>query len=149
MVILAEIDSRVAQEQLAGQLYVDATPARTPGGRRLGADLVSCITASNRIQSSGYGEAAVELVLDLGDADDQGWLEDHLAERGLSIEDVIAAVSYLVPRRKGNRLYGYGRGLGGRPIVVVFSAGSGGWRPRTAWQMDDVEDRWWRRHGGR
>jgi hypothetical protein len=91
----------------------------------------------------------VELVLDLGDEDDQAWLDDHLGERGLSIDDVLLAASALWPRRKGDRLYGYGRGVGDRPIVVVFSRSPRGWRPRTAWPMNQVEERWWRGHGGR
>jgi hypothetical protein len=91
----------------------------------------------------------VDLVLDLGDEDDQEWLADHLARRGLMIEDVVTAAADIVARRKGSRLYGYGRGLGGHPIVVVFSESPRGWRPRTAWRMDDVEERWWRRHGGK
>jgi hypothetical protein len=91
----------------------------------------------------------VELVLDLGDEEDQEWLDDHLNERGLSIEDVVCAATFLVPRRKRDRLYGYGRGVSDRPIVVVLSAGPHGWRPRTAWPMDEVEKQWWRRHGGR
>jgi hypothetical protein len=91
----------------------------------------------------------VELILDLGDDEDQERLGDHLAGRGLSVEDVISAAESIVARRKGSRLYGYGRGVGGRPIVVVFSKSRYGWRPRTAWPMDDVEERWWRRHGGK
>ena len=91
----------------------------------------------------------MELVLDLGDEDDQESLDDHLARRGLSIEDVVSAATRIVARRKGARLFGYGRGLGGKPIVVVFSRGRNGWRPRTAWPMDDVEERWWLRHGGK
>ncbi len=91
----------------------------------------------------------MELVLDLGDEPDQEWLEHHLGERGLSIEDVLLAASALVPRRKGDRLYGYGRGAGDRPIVVVFSRSQRGWRPRTAWRMNQVEERWWRGHGGK
>jgi hypothetical protein len=90
----------------------------------------------------------LELVLDLGDEDDQEWLDDHLNERGLSIEDVVLAATASVLRRKGDRLYGYGRGVGDRPIVVVFSRSQHGWRPRTAWQMDQMEERWWRKHGG-
>ena len=91
----------------------------------------------------------MELLLDLGDEPGQEWLERHLGERGLSIEDVLLAASVVVPRRKGDRLYGYGRGVGDRPIVVVFSRGQRGWRPRTAWPMNQVEERWWRGHGGR
>jgi hypothetical protein len=53
-----------------------------------------------------------------------------------------------VLRRKGDRLYGYGRGGGGRPIVVVMQQRAHGWRPRTAWPMNDTEEQWWRRHGG-
>ena len=90
----------------------------------------------------------MELILDLGDEDEQEWLDGHLGERGLGIEDVLAAASSLVPRRKGDRLFGYGRGVGGRPIVVVFSKNQRAWRPRTAWPMNEVEWRWWRRHGG-
>lgn len=91
----------------------------------------------------------MELTLDLGNVDDEERLEAHLMERGLTIEDVIAAAELIVPRRKGSRLYGYGRSAGGQPIVVVFAAVSNGWRPRTAWPMDEVEVRWWRKHGGR
>jgi hypothetical protein len=76
-------------------------------------------------------------------------LEGHLAERGLSVEDVLAAAEMVVPRRKGPRLYAYGRSLGGGPIVVVLARRGSGWRPRTAWPMDLMEERWWRRHGGR
>lgn len=89
------------------------------------------------------------LVLDLGTDEEIDELDAHLAEHGLSVDDVIAAAEWIVPSRKGTRLYAYGRGHGGRPIVVVLSARGSGWRPRTAWQMDEVEQRWWRRHGGR
>jgi hypothetical protein len=91
----------------------------------------------------------VRLILDLGTDDEQDELELHLAEKGLSLEDVLAAADRVVPRRKGSRLYAYGRGVGGRPIVVVLSLRRGAWKPRTAWVMDEVEERWWRRHGGR
>jgi hypothetical protein len=49
----------------------------------------------------------------------------------------------------GRRLYAYGRGDGSQLLVVVLSKTRAGWRPRTAWEMDDVERRWWRKHGGR
>jgi len=91
----------------------------------------------------------VQLILDLGDDAEIDALDRHLAERGLSVEDVIAAAEWVVPRRKGRRLYAYGRGTGGRPIVIVLSAVGRTWRPRTAWPMSPVEVRWWRRQGGR
>jgi hypothetical protein len=91
----------------------------------------------------------VRLVLDLGDAEAQERLDLHLSQRGLSVDDVVAAAEFLVPRRKGDRLYGYGRGAGDRPIVVVLRRVRRRWRPLTAWQMDEIEERWWRRHGGR
>lgn len=87
--------------------------------------------------------------LDLGDDDDVAALDAHLAERGLGIEDLLAAADGILPRRKGDRLYAYGRGAGGRPIVIVLQRRGSAWRPRTAWPMDDVEQRWWRRQGGR
>lgn len=91
----------------------------------------------------------MRLDLDLGDDDDIDALDAHLAERGLGINDLLAAVDEVVPRRKGDRLYAYGRGLGGKPIVAVMQRRGSAWRPRTAWPMDEVEERWWRRHGGR
>lgn len=91
----------------------------------------------------------MQLILDLGEESEIERLDVHLAERGLSVDDVLAAAQWVLPRRKGDRLYAYGRGLGGRPIVVVLAARGSAWRPRTAWPMDDVEQRWWRKHGGR
>lgn len=91
----------------------------------------------------------MRLTLDLGDDDDIDRLAAHLGERGLGIDDILAAASAIVPRRKGDRLYAYGRGVGGRPIVIVMQRWGVRWRPRTAWPMDVVEQRWWRRHGGR
>ena len=91
----------------------------------------------------------MRLELDLGTEEDVDALDDHLAERALSAEDIVAAADWVIPRRKGRRLYAYGRGLGGRPIVVVLAIRGSAWRPLTAWPMDDVEQRWWRRHGGR
>lgn len=92
---------------------------------------------------------AMRLLLDLGDDDDIDTLDAHLAERDLSVDDLLAAANLVVPRRKGDRLYAYGRGVGGRPVVIVLQRREAGWRPRTAWPMDAVELRWWRRHGGR
>lgn len=86
--------------------------------------------------------------VDLGDDEDQERLETHLGERGVTLADVIAVARDAVPRRKGRRLYAYGRG-DSQLLVVVLSKTRAGWRPRTAWQMDDVERRWWRKHGGR
>ena len=40
----------------------------------------------------------MELILDLGDEDDQERFDAHLAERGLSIDDVISLANGLVPR---------------------------------------------------
>jgi hypothetical protein len=91
----------------------------------------------------------VRLDLDLGDDDEIDTLDAHLAERGLGIEDILAASGEVVPRRKGDRLYAYGRGVGGRPIVIVMQRRGSAWHPRTAWPMDEVELRWWRRNGGR
>lgn len=91
----------------------------------------------------------MRLILDLGSEEEEEYLDAHLAERNLSVEDVLTAAEWAVPRRKGPRLYAYGRGVGGRPIVVVPATAGAGWRPRTAWPMDEVEQRWWRRHGGR
>ena len=87
--------------------------------------------------------------LDLGDDDDIDSLDAHLGERELGIGDILEAAGAVIPRRKGDRLYAYGRGVGGRPIVIVLQRRGPAWRPRTAWPMDDVEERWWRRHGGR
>lgn len=91
----------------------------------------------------------MRIELDLGDDDDIEALDEHLAERGLGIQDLLASAPVAVVRRKGDRLYAYGRGVGGRPIVSVLQARGSAWRPRTAWPMNDVEQRWWRRHGGR
>ena len=90
----------------------------------------------------------MRLKLDLGDDDHVEALEAHLAERGLGVDDILAAAAGIVPRRKRDRLYAYGRGSGGRPIVIVLQRHGNAWRPRTAWPMNDVELRWWRRHGG-
>lgn len=87
--------------------------------------------------------------LDLGDDGDLDALETHLGERGLGIGDILAAAVEVVPRRKGDRMYAFGRGVGGQPIVIVLQRRGARWRPRTAWPMDDVERQWWRRHGGR
>jgi hypothetical protein len=89
------------------------------------------------------------LVLDLGDEEDLEYLDAHLAERGLRVGDLVAAAEWIVPRRKGTRLYAYGRGIGGRPIVMVLSQYGSRWKPRTAWPMSDTEQRWWRKQGGR
>lgn len=94
-------------------------------------------------------DAGVQLDLDLGRDENVDALDAHLGERGLGVDDILAAAAAVVPRRKGDRLYAYGRGAGGRPIVIVLQRRGAGWRPRTAWLMDDVELRWWRRHGGR
>lgn len=91
----------------------------------------------------------VRIRLDLGDEEDQEWLEAHLARRGLSLGDVLSVAGSSIARRKGRRLYAYGRGAGGRPVVVVLMRTAIGWRPRTAWRMDNVELRWWRAQGGR
>jgi hypothetical protein len=91
----------------------------------------------------------MRLDLDLGDDDEVDALDAHLAERGLGVEDILTVAEVAVARRKGGRLYAYGRGLGGRPVVVVMIRRGPAWRPRTAWSMDGVELRWWRRHGGR
>ena len=87
--------------------------------------------------------------LDLGDEDDVDSLDDHLGEHGLGIDDVLLATELVVPRRKGDRLYAYGRGVGGRPVVIVLQRRGSAWRPRTASPMDEGERDWWRRHGGR
>lgn len=87
--------------------------------------------------------------VDLGDDEDQERMEIHLARRGLGLPDVLAVVWDAVARRKGSRLYAYGRGDGSQPVVVVLSKTRAGWRPRTAWEMDEVERRWWRKQGGR
>ena len=91
----------------------------------------------------------MRITLDLGDDDDQEWMDAHLATKGLGLRDVLAVTTSSVARRKGSRPYAYGRGLGGRPVVVVLMQTGIGWRPRTAWRMDEVEQRWWREHGGR
>lgn len=91
----------------------------------------------------------MRITLDLGDDEDQEWLDAHLAAKGLGLSDVLAVTSSSIGRRKGRRIYAYGRGLGGRPVVVVLMHTGMGWRPRTAWSMDEVEQRWWRAHGGR
>lgn len=87
--------------------------------------------------------------IDLGDDGDQAHLEAHLAQRGLGISDVLAVAEAAVARRKGRRVYAYGRGDGSQLVVVVLRITGIGLRPMTAWEMDDVERRWWRRHGGR
>lgn len=92
---------------------------------------------------------SVRIDLELGDGEDIASLDEHLGIRGLGVDDILAAADAVVPRRKGDRLFAYGRGLGGRPIVIVLQRRGSAWRPRTAWPMDDVEHRWWRRHGGR
>lgn len=91
----------------------------------------------------------MQLVLDLGGDADIETLDEHLAQRGLSVDDVIAAADLAVARRKGSRLYAYGRGAGSQPIVIVLRASGSAWRPLTAWPMNQVELRWWRKHGGR
>ena len=91
----------------------------------------------------------MRITLDLGDDDDQEWLDAHLAAKGLGLPDVLAVAGSSVARRKGRRIYAYGRGLGGQPVVIVLMRTGIGWRPRTAWRMDEVERRWWRGHGGR
>ena len=91
----------------------------------------------------------MRITLDLGEEDDQEWLDTHLAAKGLGLSDVLAVTVSSVARRKGRRIYAYGRGLGGRPVVVVLMRTGLGWRPRTAWPMDEVERHWWREHGGR
>jgi hypothetical protein len=90
----------------------------------------------------------VDWVLDLGSVEDQGHLEEHLAERGLTLHDVWSVAAGALPRRKGDRILLFGRGSGGTPLVVVVVQIGTRWRPKTAWQMDDVERRWWRAHGG-
>lgn len=91
----------------------------------------------------------MQLDLDFGGDDDVDALAAHLGERGLDIGDILVAAGAVVPRRKGDRLYAYGRGIGGRPIVIVMQRRVSAWRPRTAWPMNESELRWWRRHGGR
>ena len=95
------------------------------------------------------GGLTVRIDLDLGDEDDVDALDHHLGEHGLDIDDILVATELVVPRRHGDRLYAYGRGVGGRPIVIVLQRQGSAWRPRTAWPMDNVERDWWRRHGGR
>lgn len=87
--------------------------------------------------------------IDLGDRDAQEALESHLAERGISRDDIWSATSDGVPRRKGDRIYLFGRATDGAPIAVVLAPVRERWRPRTAWVMNDRERRWWREHGGR
>ena len=91
----------------------------------------------------------VRIDLDLGHEEQWDALDAHLGDHGLGIDDILVAADAVVPRRKGDRLYAYGRGVGGRLIVIVLQRLGSAWRPRTAWPMDDVEERWWRRHGGR
>jgi hypothetical protein len=91
----------------------------------------------------------VRITLDWGNEGEQEWLEAHLAARGLGLGEYLSVAGYGIARRKGRRLYAYGRGSGGSPVVVVLMRTSIGWRPRTAWRMDDVELRWWRGQGGR
>jgi hypothetical protein len=66
-------------------------------------------------------EQTLRLTLDLGDDDHLDWLDVHLAGRGLSVGDILMAAQWIIPRRKGDRMYGYGRGMNGQPIVVVLS----------------------------
>lgn len=87
--------------------------------------------------------------IDLGGLDTQEALESHLAERGISVDDIWSVAADGVPRRKGDRIYLFGRATDGEPIVAVLAPAKEGWRPRTAWVMDDRERRWWRKHGGR
>lgn len=91
----------------------------------------------------------MRIQLDLGDDEDQERLEIHLGNRGVTLADVVAVARAAVPRRKGRRLFAYGRGDGSQLLVVVLGKTGAGWRPRTAWEMDDVERRWWRKQGGR
>lgn len=91
----------------------------------------------------------MRIQVDLGDDEDQERLETHLGRRGLGLPDVLAIAGDAVARRKGRRLYAYGRGDGSQLIVVVLARTRAGWRPRTAWQIDEVERRWWRAQGGK
>ena len=90
----------------------------------------------------------MQIDLDIGDDDDIDALNDHIGEHGLGIDDILVAADTVVPRRKGDRIYAYGRGIGGRPIVIVLERRGARWRPHTAWPMGAEELRWWRRQGG-
>lgn len=91
----------------------------------------------------------VDLDLDFGSDDEFEALVQHLGERALGADDVVEALTYAVLRRKGSRIFGYGRAVGGQPIVVVLAERGSRWRPKTAWPMNTKEQRWWREHGGR
>jgi hypothetical protein len=97
--------------------------------------------------SSGIGR--MRWSLDLGGLDQQDAVAAHLGRRGISLEDVFAVAGDCVPRRKGNRILLFGRATDGTPLVVLVARSEGGWRPRTAWVMDERERRWWRARGGR
>jgi hypothetical protein len=86
--------------------------------------------------------------VDFGDEDDQRHLAEHLAERGLWVGDVEAVAAEAIGRRKGDRMFLFGRGEDGLPVVVVAARASSGWRPVTAWPMSLAERRWWRARGG-
>lgn len=86
--------------------------------------------------------------VDFGSEDDQRHLEDHLAVRGLWLGDIDAVASDAIGRRKGDRMFLFGRAEDGRPTVVVTVDARGAWRPVTAWPMSLAERRWWRARGG-
>ena len=46
----------------------------------------------------------MRIALDLGDDDDQEWLEVHLAAKGIGLSDVLAVAASSIARRKGRRL---------------------------------------------
>ena len=87
--------------------------------------------------------------IELGESDEQDRLEAHLSQRGISADDIWSAAADCIPRRKGSRIYLFGRADTREPIVVVLARTRNQWRPRTAWVMDERERRWWRSHGGR
>ena len=87
--------------------------------------------------------------IEFGGLAEQDRLEAHLSTRGISIDDIVSAAANAIPRRKGSRIYLFGRAQSGEPIVVVLTPAGKQWHPGTAWVMDSRERRWWLSHGGR
>lgn len=86
--------------------------------------------------------------VDFGNDEEQQQLAEHLAERGLWMADMQFVAENAVGRRKGDRMFLFGRGEGGLPLVMVATRVGNAWRPLTAWAMSLGERRWWRARGG-